>query len=62
MHFSYTGSARQKLRENPEILREFLKMVANKGFPEIKTDKFQIRRLSITKVERMLHIILVYIL
>ena len=46
---SYTRSARQKIRDNPEILREFLKMVANKGFPEIKTNKFQIRRLSITK-------------
>jgi hypothetical protein len=44
---SYTRPARQKIREHPEILREFLKMVATQQISEIKTEKFYIKRLPI---------------
>lgn len=46
---SYTRSARQKIRENPKILREFLKIVATHQISEIKTEKFSLKRLPIKR-------------
>jgi len=44
---SYTRPARQKIRENPKILKTFLKMIATHKISEIKTDKYHIKRLPI---------------